>query len=98
MRALKAMDIKEDVKKIAESSDSMKDAFSTGFDLLWDIFDKATENKGEKALYVFLAELFETTPEELADMPIPDFIAGLKHLAEENDLVGFFKSAKLLMK
>ena len=98
VRCIKELDIRDQVEKLAKEHDTVKDAFSAGFDLIWDIFDKATEKKGEKSLYKFLAGVMETTPEEIEKLPPADFIAEMKQLAEENDLVGFFNSVKGLMK
>lgn len=92
-RCLKKLGLHDEVQKIAKNSDSAKSAWDKGFDLLWNVFDLATEAEGEQYLYKFLAGPFEMTASEVADMPIPDLIASLKQLAEENDLAGFFKFA-----
>ena len=97
-RCLKKLGVKDRIQAIARNADSVKDAWGQGFDLLWDVFDAATESEGEQHLYVFLAGPLEMTPEAVADLPIPDLFASLKELAEENDLAGFFKSAGALMK
>lgn len=97
-RCLKKLGVKDRIQAIAQKSDSAKDAWDQGFDLLWDVFDAATESDGEQQLYTFLSGPLEMTPEEVADLPIPDLIASLKELAEENDLTVFFKSAGALMK
>ena len=97
-RCLKKLGLKDQIREIAQSSDSVKDAWSKGFDLLWNVFDIATEAEGEQHLYAFLAGPFEMTAEEVADLELPDLFADLKQLAEENDLTGFFRSAGKLMK
>lgn len=97
-RCLKKLGIKEKVEEIARQSDTAKDAWSKGFDLLWDVFDMATESEGERYLYAFLAGPFEMTAEEVADMELPELFACVRQLAAENDLAGFFKSAGALMK
>lgn len=88
-RCLKKLGVKEKVKDLAQKSDTAADAWSKGFDALWDVFDLATEAEGEAHLYAFLAGPFEMTPEEVADLPLPDLFAKCKQLAEENDLAGF---------
>lgn len=97
-RCLKAVGIKDQVQQIAREANSVSDVWDLGFDLLWNIFDVATEAAGEKHFYAFLAGPFEMTAEAVADMDLPDFLAAVKQLAEENDLVDFFKSAGALMK
>ena len=97
-RCLKNIGIKDEIQKIAKEANNAKDIWDKGFDLVWSIFDIATEKKGEKHLYEFLAGVFEVTPKELEDMALAEFLGGLKQIAEENDLVSFFKSAEVLMK
>lgn len=97
-RCLKNIGIKEEIRKITQTANNAKDAWNLGFELFWNIFDLATEKEAEKHLYEFLAGLFEVTPEAMEDMPIDELFAGLKQLAAENNLVGFFKSAGALMK
>lgn len=97
-RCLKAIGIKDQIQQIANDADSIKDAWGLGFDLVWNIFDVATELAGERHLYTFLAGPFEMTAEQVADMDLSDFLSAIKQLSEENDLVTFFKSAGALMK
>lgn len=97
-RYLKSIGIRDDVKSIAMTSNSMEDAASHGFDLLWSILDKATEKDGERGLYEFLAGPFEMSVKQISELDISEFIAMLKELASENDLTSFFKSAGALMK
>lgn len=97
-RCLKKIGIKDEVKKIALEANDAQDAWSKGFDLLYNIFDLATEKKGEAHLYEFLADIFGKTAKELADMPLDEFINGVKQIATENDLRGFFSFAAQSMR
>lgn len=97
-RCLKHLGIKDDIRKLAQNSKSIKDAWDRGFELLWRIFDLATENAGESQIYSFLAGPFEMTAEEVADLDMAELIANLKQLCEENDMGLFFKNAGELMK
>lgn len=97
-RAIKRIGIKEEVRKVAEEAKNAADVWNFGFDLVWKLFDLATEKAGEAELYGFLAGPLEMTPEEIADMDISDFIAAIKQLAEENNLSAFFKLAQASMK
>lgn len=92
-RCLKKLGIKDKIKDIAKEADSVKDAWTRGFDLVWDIFDLATEADGEKALYAFLARPFEMTPEAVEDLDIEILMNNIKQLATENNLLSFFKFA-----
>ncbi len=97
-RCLKRLGVKEKIQTIAKEADSTKDVWDRGFDMIWDIFDLATEAEGEGALYEFLAGPFEMKPQEVADLDFEVLFANLKRMAEENNLTGFFKSAAGLMK
>lgn len=97
-RLLKKIGMKEQVQDIAQNSDSLQDAWSKGFDLVWGIFDKATEADGETALCEFLAGPFEMTAEEVAELHVDQLLENLQQLAAENNLASFFKSAARLMK
>lgn len=96
-RALKRIGIKDRIKEITKSADGISDVFDAGFDLLWNIFDVATEQSGEKHIYEFLSLPFEMDPQEVADLPIDDFFKLCEQLATENDLRGFFERARGLM-
>lgn len=97
-RCLKNIGIKEEVKKIAQEANTAQDAWSKGFDLLWNIFDLATEKKGEAHLYEFLSGIYETSPQELEDMPLDEFMDGMRKISAENNLLGFFSSAARSMR
>ena len=92
-RCLKQLGLKEKIKEIAEKTDDIRDAWSRGFDLLWDIFDLATEADGEGSLYAFLAGPFEMTPEEVENLDIEVLLNNIKQLAADNNLLSFFKFA-----
>lgn len=97
-RCLKKIGFKDQIQAVAKEADSAKDIWYKGFDLIWGIFDLATEAEGENALYEFLAGPFEMQPHEVADLDFVILFNNLKQLAEENNLIGFFKSAAKLMK
>ena len=97
-RCLKQLGLKDKLRDITRNSDKIADVWEKGFDLIWDIFDAATEAGGEQALYRFLAGPFEMTPEEVAGMDILAMLENIKKLAEENDLKAFFNAVKGLMK
>lgn len=95
-RMLKKLGLKEQAKQIAAQADKVQDIWAMGFDFVWAIFDAATDKGGEKLLYEFLAGPFEMTPEEVGELDLSDMIDRLKQLAEENDLLPFFKNAAKL--
>jgi hypothetical protein len=97
-RSMKKLGLKEEFKKLAQEANAMRDVWDKGFDLIWTLFDTATEVGGEGAIYEFLAGPFEMTPEEVADLDLDVLIENCQHLARENNLGAFFKSAAKLMK
>lgn len=97
-RMLKKLGLKEQAKQIAAQADDIQDIWAMGFDFVWSIFDAATDNDGEHLLYEFLAGPFEMTPEEVENLDFPDMLDKLKQLAEENNLLPFFKSAVKLIR
>ena len=97
-RSLKKLGLKEEFKKVAQEADAAKDVWDKGFELIWKLFDVATEAEGEWAIYDFLAGPFEMTAQEVADLDLDILIAYCQQLAAENNLGAFFKSAAKLMK
>ena len=97
-RCLKKLGLKEQFRELALKSDSVKDAWADGFDVVWNLFDAATEKSGESAIYEFLAGPFEMTPKQVADMDLDVLIEHLQRLVKENNLSSFFNIAARLMK
>lgn len=97
-RCLKKLGVKEQFRELALKSNSVKDMWADGFDLVWNLFDTATEKPGESALYEFLAGPFEMTPEQVADLDLDIMIENLQILVKENNLGTFFNVAARLMK
>jgi hypothetical protein len=96
-RLLKELGIKEEIREIAKNG-SAKDVLNVGYDVVYGIFDKATEQNAEDKLYAFLAGPFEITPEQVGSMELTELFGSIKQMAKENDLEGFFKSAAASMK
>ena len=92
-RCLKAIGIKDEIKKISENSTNYKDITDAGFDLIYNLFDIATEKRAEKEIYKFLALPFEMQAEEVENMEIDALFAGLKQLGDISTLKAFFKQA-----
>lgn len=97
-RCLKKLGVREQFRAIAAEANTAKDVWDRGFDLVWGIFDAATEAPGENALYDFLAGPFETTSKCVADMDLGDLLAGIQELLNDENLMVFFKFAAASMK
>lgn len=97
-RCLKRMGAKDKFKEMAMEANTLKDVADRGFDLIWDLFDLATEQGGEGHIYDFLAGPFEMSSEEVGDLDLDVLIENIKHLIHENNLVAFFKFAAASLK
>lgn len=97
-RGLKQLGIKDKIKTVAQQADNLADAWEKGFELIWELFDIATESGGERVIYEFLARPFEMTPEEVENLDLDILMSNCQTLARENNLGAFFKSAAQLMK
>lgn len=97
-RCVKRLGMKEKIRAMAEAADSVNDLWDFGFDFVWDLFDIATEQNGEDAIYEFLAGPFEMTPEQVRDLDLDVMVANVQQLVAENNLAGFFKFAAASMK
>lgn len=97
-RSVKKLGIKEKFKALAQEANNGQEVWDRGFNLIWELFDVATEVNGEMAIYEFLAGPFEMTAEEVRDLDLDVLIPSLQQMAAENNLSVFFKSAAKLMK
>ena len=97
-RVAKKLGVKDKFRAIAQNAESGKDVWDSGFDLIWELFDAATDTNGEKQIYEFLAGPFEMPAKAISDLDLDQLMEMLKQLAEENNLAGFFKHAAGLMR
>ena len=97
-RCLKKLGVRDQFRAVAAESDSAKELWDRGFDLVWGIFDAATEQTGENALYEFLAGPFEMTAAQVADLELGALLSGIQQLFEDENLTAFFKFAAASMK
>lgn len=93
-RVIKASGIREELvdylQKISEQDDLNTER--VGINTILMIIEALSEKKAEHAIYEFLAPIFEMSVSEVEEMPLPEFLASLKQLAEENDLPNFLGS------
>lgn len=97
-RTVKKLGLKERFKTLAQEANNGQEVWDRGFNLIWELFDVATESSGENAIYEFLAGPFEMTAEEVRDLDLDALIPSLQQMAAENNLSVFFRSAAKLMK
>lgn len=98
-RLVKALGIKEELKKFCMDANSVKEitSASVGYDLLYIIFDKATEEKAEMQIYKFLSSFFEIEPEEIAKLDPCEMLDKCLEVADVEKWKAFFsRVAKLI--
>lgn len=81
-----------------DAAGSGADQISGGFELIWQLFDLATEAKAMQELYAFLARPFECSAAEVETMELTDLMDRLERLYTENNLSRFFGAVRLLMR
>lgn len=99
-RLVNAIGIKEEVKTIAMKANKLSDITveEQGFDLLFGIFEKATEKKAEAKFFEFFSGIFEKPVKELENMDPVDFLNGVLEAANVEKWKAFFSAVARLMK
>lgn len=100
VRLIDEVGIKDDLKKLILSKDSIKELTqeSFGYDLIFTLISGASKKKAEQALYEFFAPLMEKTPDEVRIMEPTDFIESVIKVADVEKWKSFFTSVAKLMK
>lgn len=91
-RLLKAIGVRDEIKKVAEKATSMQDfkSFDVGFDLIYNLFEMAVTSEAEKEWYKFFAGIFECKAEEVKQMDPCDFIDKVLEVADVQKWRDFF--------
>lgn len=100
-RLVNSIGIKDEIKRIAMEANSVSDLSKpeVGFDVIYALFEKATEEKSEKELYKFCARLFECDAKDVAHMDAIEFIDKLLEVANVEQWKAFFtRVARLIQK
>lgn len=92
-RCISKIGIKDELKKLGMKANSAKDIYEMGFEAIFDLFEKACEQKSEQPIYEFIATLFECEWEEIRDMNPIKLIEKLKEVADVATWKAFFKTA-----
>jgi uncharacterized protein YaaR (DUF327 family) len=93
-RIIKTTNTKEAILKAYEDGKrDGADAEVVAATVFFTIFENCGEEKTEKQIYELLAGIMEKTPEEVQGLSVDKLIEDIKVIAEENNLVSFFKSA-----
>lgn len=97
-RCIKSIGVKDEINKLCKNADTITDIWDQGFELVYNIFEAASEKSSEAHVYEFLAGPFEMTANEVEELEVTELFKLIKQLAAENNLVNFFKSASALTK
>jgi hypothetical protein len=93
-KIIKAANLKEELCRIIAKSQTVGiSPEEIGIETIMAVVNACGDDKVEQRVYEFLDDVFET---KVADMSLESIIQNLKQLAEENNLIDFFKSAGLL--
>lgn len=99
-RLLLKIGVREEIKEVAlraEESKGNKIKIDFGFDLLFGVFEKATQENAEKEIYKFIADLFECDPEEVRHMSPIKVFEGLEQVANIEEWKNFFARVRALI-
>lgn len=98
-RVLTALNVKEDIKKIAlESQGKKKAQDNVGFEVLYTLFERAVEKNSERRIYEFLSGIFEISPEEVEKLPPTECINKALEAADIEEWKAFFTSVASLIR
>lgn len=99
-RVVNAIGIKEEIKEIAMKATNLSDVNveELGFNLIFAIFEKATQKKAEQELFEFFAGIFEMKTEEAMKLDPVDFLDRVMEAADVEKWKVFFRRVASLMK
>lgn len=100
-RLLNGIGVREEIREVArqaEESKTKKAKVDMGFDLLFGIIEKATQENAEKEIYKFIADLFECEWESVRDMAPIEMFNKLQECISIEEWKNFFKCVARLMK
>ena len=93
-KIIKAANLKEDLGEvIAKAQTGEMSTEKVGIEGLMTVINACSDDKVEQRVYDLLDDVFES---KVADMSLEAIGQNFKQLAQENNLMSFFKSAGLL--
>lgn len=98
-RLLNAIGVRDEFKSIAEKVNNIKELnqFDVGYDLVFNVFEKATSSKAEKEWYQFFSNIFECKAQEVEKMDAIEFFDKVLEVADVNAWRDFFSRVAKLM-
>ena len=95
-RIIKKLKIKNELKEITSNITEESNKMEIGMDLMYAIFDKATEKQAEQEIYKFLSRPFEVKPEEVEKMGLFEVVENFSKVANLEEWKAFLKQAAKL--
>lgn len=95
-RIIKKLKIKDELKEITSNITEESNKMEIGMDLMYAIFDKATEKQTEQEIYKFLSRPFEVKPEEVEKMGLFEVVENFSKVANLEEWKAFLKQAAKL--
>lgn len=95
-RIIKKLKIKDELKDITSNITEESNKMEIGIDLMYAIFDKATEKQTEQEIYKFLSRPFEVKPEEVEKMGLFEVVENFSKVANLEEWKAFLKQAAKL--
>ena len=92
-RIIKKLKIKDELKDITSNITEKSNKMEIGMDLMYAIFDKATEKQTEQEIYKFLSRPFEVKPEEVEKMDLFEVVENFSKVANLEEWKVFLKQA-----
>lgn len=100
-RLLGKIGVREQIREVAKQAEESKTKrvrVDMGFDLIFGILEKATQENAENEIYVFIAGLFECKPEEVRKMNPIELLNKLQEVANIEEWKNFFGYVAKLMR
>lgn len=92
-KIIKAANLKEEIGEIIAKSQGEQNTEKIGIEGMMAVITACGNDKVEQRVYELLDDVFEA---KTADMSLEAIALNFKQLAQENNLMSFFKSAGLL--
>lgn len=97
-RLIISLDLKGEIKKIADKVDKSSDINSIGYEVFFTVLGKCTDESAEKKVYEFLSGPLEVKPEEVAEIDPLDLVEKVMQVASIDKWKLFLSKASQLIK
>ena len=92
-RLIKKLKIKDELKNIYSNITEESNEMEIGMDLMYTVFDKATDEQSEQEIYKFLSRPFEVKPEAIEKMDLFEVVEKFSEVANLEEWKSFLKRA-----